>query len=779
MAGTSSKGAAREAVKKAFTSLKENVTDTKSASEILKEFIDKLIHLKNTVKKEGKKETVMGKYLKGYEIKDASKSPISKAVQEFLSGSAEIFKHNAYVNDGSINKDIDKIGEDVAKKLGKCKKLKSADVLAAMYHVLDKTEINPVLRLLILGEMFTELGKANGFIKGNQQGAPDDEEDEQDENNERKDNANKHLGTLATKELRSLGAAIGKKINDLFGNANWLKKEENTVNNCTVAPKAENSSTREEPKSDRAKAIEMQQDFNIRRKYLKQGSKKVNALPEDLQPRDKADGKYRLREMANDEQLEAFLRNPGSVIRLRDLKSCTEDKDQFKKALDKKYNINSVYVSLRAILNKIADIVYKNNSLIEVVGKLPSTAEDLDSLLTLVETKLKRSRAKNNRRVEINNELKDWITVINVVNACEKTFEVDYRPETEYDDLLQDVVAHLKGITIQVVNGDDGKLEDKTIDDVIGIELAKMNLIELKAEHIKRMKSLNIAYDETKKYTEMYGKIQNLIKQPTEETLRTAGIKIVTQNDGQTITKKNWTDSKAYDDFVKGKGNAISKIAEKKGNQPPLPPVDGTARDARLVLSDAKDAYAKFKADAEWFDDPSKDNCATAIENLTEEIYLGEHIDLLKALKGTNDREYVLGIKLNSFVDSWVKLAKEKLGETDLTKDTNYVETAEETDMLATANGLKICAKIGKPESGYTDVEVNAFVDFVAKNSNADFYEVEGIKDTAWGNLMTGKWSLLVTADPKNQVLTVNDGKFKLEDKKQPDPADQQQPTQQ
>lgn len=771
MAGTESKNNARDAVKKAFTSLKENVTDTKSASEILKEFIKTLIGLRSQVKKDSGKETILGKYLKGDNIIGADKSPISRAVNEFLSGTNTVFENKAFVtSDGKIDKAISSMQNNVATKLDKCKRLKSADVLAAMYHVVAEKEKDPVLRLLILGEMFTELGKANGFIKGNQEGVPEGETGAENSQNEEKDNKNKHLGTLATKKLRSLAATIGKKIKDLFENADWLTTEENTVDSYTESPKTGNSGTNEEPKTPRAKAIEMQQADNARKTYLNDSEgKDKTALNPALAPREKDAGKYMKRDLATEDQLKAFLKNSGSVIKFIDLKSYAKDDAEFRKALSKKYKINGEYVSLRAILNALAALVYNGNTLIQVVASLPADPAALDSLLTMVEEKLKRSHAKDARREEINNELKDWITVINVVNECTRTIEVTYDPTDDYDTMFAKEVNKLKNTKISVIAEGGTKLEEKEIEEVLKTEIEVESLTGLADQHKKRLKSLQVAYKDEIKYGEMYKAICAFIDTPNAENLGKARIKIVKKNDGRLITKDNWNKSKAFDDFVADAGAPISQIAEKKKDQKTLPPVGGTARDSRLVLSEEASAFTEFDASNEWFGKPTMENCRQAIEGLLAENYLGNHIDLLKALNGTNDREYVLGIKLASFVKSWVKLAEGNLGGTKLTEGTNYVTGAEGATPLKPTDWLTIHAKIGATVQGYTVEEVNAFVDFVTKNSSADFCEVTDIKDTEWGNLMNGHWSLLVKADPEAQTLATENKQFKLEDKKRQD----------
>ena len=759
MSGTESKSNAREAVKKVFEKLKNNVTETNSASEILDIFTKELVTKMKTLKKERKKETILGKYLKGYDITGADKSPISRAVEGFLSNGA-VFRNKAFVDsDNKVNEVISDIQGDVAKKLGKCKRLKSADVLAAMYHVSDKGEINSVLRLLTLGEMFTELGKANGFIKGNSAGVAENDpikedteeklDDETDNNrkNEEKDNKNKHLGTLATKDIRNLAATIGAKIKKLFKDAEWLKKEQTTTENYTEAPtgKTIQNEIKDQPKDDRTKAIEMQQEYNIRKKYLKKNGENAKVLSEDLKPRDEDTGKYRTREMATDEQMTKFLGNAGNAFHIRELKKCVGDEQSFKDALDKKFTIDRTEVTMRKILNKIADIVYKGNSIIEVVEKLPGTAEDLDSLLTLVEAKLKRSHDKNEDRVKLNKALKDWITVINVVNACAETFEVVYDSGKTYDDMLKGVVGELKSIEIKVVAEDGGKLEDKTIENIEEINLNETKFPELSSEHKKRLKSLKIGYDEKNlsQYVEMYEKIYTFINIPSEENLKNS--EIAKKYDSDKITKNNWDKSKTFDEFAANDGKDISGIVVKKNETVELPPLNGESRDKRLVLSNNENAYDKFDASKEWFEKPSMEDCSKAVKELTVNEYLGTNINLLKALKG--EEEYVLAIKLDSFVKSWTdlalsKLGGEKLGENNCRKDTDGAQS------ITLKDGMSVCATLSEGEEGYTLKQVNSFITFVSGNINSQFCEVDGIKDeSAWGNLMTGKWAFLIKKD--------------------------------
>lgn len=776
MSGTESKSNAREAVKKVFEKLKNNVTETNSASEILDIFTKELVTKMKTLKKERKKETILGKYLKGYDITGADKSPISRAVEGFLSNGA-VFRNKAFVDsDNKVNEVISDIQGDVAKKLGKCKRLKSADVLAAMYHVSDKGEINSVLRLLTLGEMFTELGKANGFIKGNQNGVPEDEESDTTETSE-KDNKNKHLGTLATKELRSLAATIGAKIKKLFNDVEWLKKEQTTTEKHTAPPQGQESEKKvdDQPRTARARAIEMRQEYNIRAKYLENEGKKVEALKPNLKPRGEDEGKYKTREMATDEQLEAFLKNPGSVIRFIDLKSCTKDENQFKQALNKTYKIDSSYVSLRAILNKIADIVYNGNSLIEVVEKLPGTAKDLDSLLTLVEAKLELSHAKDAQRVEINKELKDWITVINVVSACARTFKVAYDSGKTYDDMLSDVVVSLKSLEIQVVAEDGGKLEGKKIEEIEKINVDEEALPELKTEHKKRLKSLKIDYDENNpsQYVEMYKKIYTFINTPSEENLKNS--EIAKEYDSDKITKNNWDKSKTFDEFAANDGKDISGIVVKKNETVELPPLNGESRDKRLVLSAAENAFKNFVADQKWFAQPTKEECEGAVKNITVDEYLGDNMNLLKALKGGEKAEYVLGINRNDFVKTWTNLALSKLDAEDLDENNNYRKDTDGAQTITLKDGMFVRAILSDGEKGYTLKQVNSFITFVSGNSNSQFCEVDGIKDeSAWGNLMTGKWAFLIKKDDGDDDdgngeiadLKVNGNRFEYDYKK-------------
>ena len=769
MAGTSSKDAARAAVKKAFTKLRDNVTGKTPgrASAILKEFIGSMQDLRNKDKKEGKTEKILGKYYATGGIKDTDRSPISKAVKEFLDRPGAVFTDRRFVNEltEKPHTDIGAPQDVVTKELGKCKRLKSADVLAAVYHVASSTiEKQPVLGLLILGEMFTELGKANGFIKGKSAGVQEDENGEQGAHDAKKDNENRHLGTLATKELRSLAATIGQTIKSLFGNAAWLKKEENTVDSYTESPRKGNSGDKEEPKTPRAKAIEMQQADNARQTYLKNNEgKERTALNPDLAPRDGKNGKYMNRDSATDDQLKAFLKNSGSVIKFIDLKSCAKDDAKFKDALNKQYRIGDESVSLRKILNKLAEVVYKENTLIKVVEALPATPEALDSLLTLVEAKLQRSGNKNARRVTLNKALRGWVTIINVVNACTKTIEVTYIKDKDYADMLTEAVGKLKDTEISVIAETGETLETKKVSDATADEIREADLIDLTTDHKKRLKSLKIEYQANKEYKQLYTAICTFIKTPNEENLNKAEIKMVTETGKKEITEKKWNKSKEFDEFVANGGAPISKIAEKKQDQKTLPPVNGTARDARLVLSADDNAYADFDAKNEWFEEPTQEKCGNAVKDITVDDYLGTNINLLKALKSGEAADYVLGIKSDDFVESWVKLAEDKLGENALDENNNYVKNDTDVKTLDLENELKINAKIDAAGNGYDLKEVNDFVEFVKRNSNADFCGVDGIKDTAWGNLMNGTYSLLVKADPETQSLTISGDKFTLE----------------
>lgn len=779
MSGTSSKKDARKALRDAFTELQADVKDVNKASYILEMFNDKIVGLKNKLKKGKGTETIMGKYLKGLNITGVDKSPISKAVNEFLDHPATVFVKNNYMEQGgTITTDIKTVQKNVATKLGKCKRLTSADVLAAICHVTDKEEEYPVLRLLILGEMFTELGKANGFIKGNSAGVvqqnPNDKQENTEETVDDKDNHNKHLGTLATQAIRNLAATIGNEIRKLMTNTEWLLKEQGTKKDSETKPEKETKEETNVPtgnqeemdqnpediQDDRVLALKRAREENAAEKYLGTKDNRPEVIEEKLKPRLQAAGKHKTRQMATENELKDFLKLSncaGLLIKLR--KASGTDK-AFKAALDETVQLKNGTVTMRKILNKVADVVYQGNDLLQVAAKLPGDDKTINELLTVVELKLKRSHGKDDSRKATNLLLKDWITVIQVVIACAKPVEMDYTKDKTYDQMLADLPKKLNDINVQVLAGDNVTLEDKKLQTLTKVDIADGKALPaLNPDYEKRLGSLGIGYNSDKNYKEIYKNICAFIGNAEKKTL--AATKIVIQtSDNKTITEENWNKSKAFDDFVDKNNENISKIAIKYDNQTKLPPLNGEARDARLVLSAGQNAYAGFTVKDSWLKVPTKKACDDAVENLTVEDYLGTNKDLLTALKDDSGKNYVLAIKLADFVKSWVDEAKQKLG-AELQEGKTYKNTVEGALPFNLGNGLKILAVLGDEGKGYELEQVNAFADFVSKNSSQDFCEVEGIKDAEiWGKLMTGGCAIIITPEGKKK-LDVDQNGFK------------------
>lgn len=770
MSGTSlassHKDKARGAVKEAFDVLKNNVTSKtpKSASVILEKFNKVMIGLRKVGKKD-EKEPILGKYLDGENIKGADKSPIFKAVKDFLFGENTVFENRAFVkSDNNIDGAISSMQSNVAKKLGKCKRLKSADVLAAMYHVgysTIKQHVEPVLGLLILGEMFTELGKKNGFIKGNSEGVAEDNPQNiktTDETTDKKDNANKHLGTLATQELRNLAATIGKKIRGLMESAEWLKKEMgNTINYAEESTKVstkdhdEDNPNQEQTMDSQQPAMNMRAELinHMRQKNiakLADDHKNDPAIRQGLKLRGHEEGKILTRDVATDEELLEFLESRGSMKWINTLKVCCDNEDEFTAQLNSTYPLRGKKISLRAILNGIATIAtYHGNTLEAVVKKLPADGDAMDTLLQMVEAKLKRSNEKDPTRKETNLKLKNWITVIQVVIACAKPVTMDYSKDKTYEGMLTELPKKLNGISVEVLTEKGVTLETKEIQALTKVDIDEgKELPDLNQDYEKRLRKLGIEYNANLDYKNLYKKIYAFIENPGKQSLEETGIEIKT-TDAKPITEKNWAKSNDFDAFVDKYANAISKIAIEYQQQPDLPPVNGKTRDGRLVLSDDANAFANFKAENDWLDKPTQQDCDNAIKDITVEEYLGENINLLKALKGEGGNQYVLGIKLADFVESWTDLALEKLGKNILEKNKNFTDdTGEQTINLE--NGLAVSARLAQAkETGYKIEEVNAFVEFVSQNSSKDFCNVAGITDEAnWGNLMTGKSSFII-----------------------------------
>ena len=201
---TKSKDTARGKVKKVFKQLAQNAEGQKAADYILSEFQKDLVVIEKQVKRNDKKETIFGKYWVKGNLTTKPEGPVSKVVKKYLEKPSDPFRKRAFVYDGTPNEALQDTYDQALKEFEKCKGLKSADVLIAMYYTADKAmkASLEVLGITLIAGVLENLSRTNGFVKGGE--------------SEEKDNKNKHLGLLAETSMRQAANTASTKLRELL-----------------------------------------------------------------------------------------------------------------------------------------------------------------------------------------------------------------------------------------------------------------------------------------------------------------------------------------------------------------------------------------------------------------------------------------------------------------------------------------------------------------------------------------------------------------------------------